>query len=68
MSNRTVLADECKVECVDGSIVENVRIFLEGEDLVYVDSSNNTISGRIFLGGRIAGGVEVLQLIKMKEV
>jgi hypothetical protein len=68
MSNLTVLANECRVECVDGSIVEKVRIFLDGESLVYLDSSDNAINGRKMIGGQIIGGVSIFQLIRTKEM
>lgn len=68
MSNLTVLANECKVECVDGSIVEGVRIFLDDENLVYLDSSDNAIHGHKMIGGQIIGGVSIFQLIRSKEM
>ena len=68
MSNLIVLANECKVECVDGLIVEKVRIFLDGESLVYLDSSDNAINGRKMIGGQIIGGVSIFQLIREKEM
>ena len=68
MSNPTFLANECKVECKDGSIVENVRIALDGENLVYLDSSDSAINGRKMIGGQILGGVSIFQLIRSKEM
>lgn len=67
MTEETMLAHLCTVECADGSMVENARIFYDGENLIYRNADNETIEGVKTHGAEVINQVANLHLIFNKE-
>lgn len=67
MTEETLLAHLCKVECADGSMVENARIFYDGENLIYRNADNETIEGVKTHGAEVINQISNLRLIFSKE-
>tara|TARA_R110002020_G_scaffold33514_1_gene102020 strand:- start:1409 stop:1621 length:213 start_codon:yes stop_codon:yes gene_type:complete len=67
MTEETMLAHLCTVECSDGSMVENARIFYDGENLIYRNADNETIEGVKTHGAEIVNEPSNLSLIFYKE-
>lgn len=67
MTEETLLAHLCKVECADGSMVENARIFYDGENLIYRNANNETIEGVKTHGAEVINQISNLRLIFSKE-
>ncbi len=67
MTEETMLAHLCTVECADGSMVENARIFYDGENLIYRNADNETIEGIKTHGAEIINQTSYLGLIFYKE-
>jgi len=67
MTEETLLAHLCTVECVDGSMVENVCIFYDGENLIYRNADSETIEGVKTHSAEIINRVSNLSLIFYKE-
>jgi hypothetical protein len=67
MTEETMLAHLCTVECADGSMVENARIFYDGENLIYRNADNETIEGIKTHGAEIVNQTSYLGLIFYKE-
>lgn len=67
MTEETLLAHLCKVECADGSMVENARIFYDGENLIYRNADNETIEGIKTHGAEVINQISNLRLIFSKE-
>ncbi len=62
-----MLAHLCTVECADGSMVENARIFYDGENLIYRNADDETIDGVRTHGPQIINQASNLGLIFYKE-
>ena len=62
-----MLAHLCTVECADGSMVENARIFYDGENLIYRNADGETIEGIKTHGAEIINQTSYLGLIFYKE-
>lgn len=67
MTEETLLAHLCKVECADGSMVENARIFYDGVNLIYRNADNETIKGVKTHGAEVINQISNLRLIFSKE-
>ncbi len=67
MTEETMLAHLCKVECADGSMVENVCIFYDGKNLIYRNADNKKIDGVKTHGAEIINEPSNLSLIFYKE-
>lgn len=67
MTEETMLAHLCTVECADGSMVENARIFYDGKNLIYRNADNETIEGVKTHGAEIINLSTNLSLIFYKE-
>ena len=67
MTEETMLAHLCTVECADGSMVENARIFYDGENLIYRNADDETIEGVRTHGAEILNETSHLGLIFYKE-
>tara|TARA_R110002020_G_scaffold336335_1_gene551524 strand:+ start:2815 stop:3027 length:213 start_codon:yes stop_codon:yes gene_type:complete len=67
MTEVIILAHLCTVECADGSIVKNARIFYDGENLIYRNADGEIIDGVKTHGAEIINRVSNLSLISYKE-
>lgn len=67
MTEKTMLAHLCTVECADGSMVENARIFYDGKNLIYQNVEGEVIEGIKTHGAEIIGTASNLKLIFYKE-
>ena len=67
MTEEIMLAHLCTVECADGSMVENARIFYDGENLIYRNADGETIEGVKTHGAEILNETSYLGLIFYKE-
>tara|TARA_R110002020_G_scaffold31021_1_gene97257 strand:- start:5194 stop:5406 length:213 start_codon:yes stop_codon:yes gene_type:complete len=67
MTEETLLAHLCTVECADGSMVENVCIFYDGNNLIYRNADSQTIEGVRTHGAEIINEPSNLHLIFYKE-